>query len=82
MPAAQQREQGASGSCFLTLSSAGSLSACALNFFRLKLEETREVQNLRKRPNGVRWVPLGDPEEVGMIDTPPPWSLSQISPQT
>lgn len=26
-------------------------------FFRLKLEETREVQNMRKRPNGVRWVP-------------------------
>lgn len=44
-----------------------------LFFFRLKLEETREVQNLRKRPNGVRWVLRGgeDPEEEGMTETPP-----------
>nr|XP_008519828.1 PREDICTED: uncharacterized protein C9orf78 homolog [Equus przewalskii] len=74
VPAAQQREQGASGSCFLTLSSAGSLSACALNFFRLKLEETREVQNLRKRPNGVSAVALlvGEKvqEETTLVDDP------------
>uniref|UniRef100_A0A8C5UW96 Telomere length and silencing protein 1 homolog n=1 Tax=Microcebus murinus TaxID=30608 RepID=A0A8C5UW96_MICMU len=46
---------------------------------RLKLEETREVQNLRKRPNGVRWVLRGqgkgeeedDPFQMktgGMVD--------------
>ncbi|XP_011816676.1 PREDICTED: uncharacterized protein C9orf78-like [Colobus angolensis palliatus] len=48
---------------------------------RLKLEETREVQNLRKRPNGVRWV-LRREEEAGTTDTSASGSLSQISPQT
>ena len=49
---------------FDSLSSVKGISTCALPFLslsliRLKLEETREVQNLRKRPNGVRWVLLG-----------------------
>jgi len=41
---------------------------------RLKLEETREVQNLRKRPNGVSAVALlvGEKvqEETTLVDDP------------
>lgn len=73
VPAAQHLGRGARRSCLLSLSSADGLSVCALPFSRLKLEETREVQNLRKRPNGVRWVSLGDPkeEEAELTETRP-----------